>query len=153
MVKRDSSPGSTTANVAKCRCSLNRVMIGIFEIRNQPWVDGEAASRGVHGSHVPGHWNTPGHLLCVVDIFQCELVPAIPVAIVHVLPDDGVRTGRPVAVHLHPQASRMIVNYLWHVHIIQEVHQPFVSRRTIVFARFLLKWLLKDLLCHLRAVL
>ena len=30
MVKRESSPGSTTANVAKCLCSLNRVMIGIF---------------------------------------------------------------------------------------------------------------------------
>ena len=96
----------------------------------QSWVDGETSSGGVHG----------GHVLCVVDLLQIELVPAVPVAIVHVLSDDCVRAHRPVAVDLG------------HVHVIQEVDQLLASRRAVVFPCLLLQRFLQDLLSHLCAV-
>ena len=35
-----------------------------------------------------------------MDILESELVSAVPVTVVEVLPDDGVRTGGAISVHL-----------------------------------------------------
>ena len=56
----------------------------------QPWVDSEASGCWVHASDV----------LHVVDVLLGELVPVIPVPIVHVLADDRVGANRAVLVHL-----------------------------------------------------
>ena len=56
----------------------------------EPLTDGEAARGGVHA----------GDVLAVVDVLQTELVPAVPVTVVNVLPDDGVRPGRAVDIDL-----------------------------------------------------
>ena len=96
----------------------------------EPGVDGEAAGGGVHG----------GHVLCVVDLLEAELVPAVPVAVVDVLPDDGVGSHRAVLVHLG------------HVHVVQEVDELLAAGRTVVLTGLLLQRLLNDLLGHLGAV-
>ena len=66
----------------------------------QPRVDCEAAGCWVHASDV----------LHVVDVLLGELVPVVPVPIVHVLADKGMRANSPIEVNL------------WHVHVIQEVN-------------------------------
>ena len=38
--------------------------------------------------------------LCVVDILQGEFAPAIPVAVIQVLPDDRVGASRAIGVNL-----------------------------------------------------
>ena len=44
----------------------------------------------------------------------------IPVFVVQMLPDERVWLHRPVGVHL------------WHVHVVEEIHQLLVARRTVV---------------------
>lgn len=56
----------------------------------EPRVDGEGSCRGVHG----------GHVLHVVDVLERVLGAVVPVAIVHVLPDERVRLHRAVLVDL-----------------------------------------------------
>ena len=52
----------------------------------QPGVDGEAAACGVHA----------GAVLRVVDVLQLQLLSAVPVTVVNVLPDDRVWPRRPI---------------------------------------------------------
>ena len=96
----------------------------------QPRIDREAASGRVHR----------GDVLGVVDLLQAELVPAIPVAVVHVLTDDRVRTHGSIGVDLG------------HVHVVQEVDQLLAARGAVVLPRLLLQRLLQDLLSHLCTV-
>lgn len=56
----------------------------------------------------------------------------LPVPVVHVLPDEGVRGHGPVLVHLG------------HVHVVDEVDQLLRARRPVVSPRFLLQRLLQD---------
>lgn len=92
----------------------------------QPWIDGEAASSGVHA----------GDILHVVDLLQNQLGPVIPVVVVQVLPKERVWLDSAVRVHLG------------HVHVINEVHQLLVAWRAVVLSRLLLQWLLHHLLKH-----
>ena len=55
-----------------------------------PWVDGEAAGRGVHA----------GNVLDVVDVLGSQLVPVVPVVVVQVLTDQSVWLDRPVRIDL-----------------------------------------------------
>jgi len=61
------------------------------KVTQQAWVDGEAARRRIHARHV----------LRVVDVPKGQLRPVVPVAVVHVLPQNSVRLHCPVRVHLN----------------------------------------------------
>jgi len=60
------------------------------EVALETRVDREAAGRRVHARHV----------LRVVDVFQRQLGPVVPVAVVEVLADQCVRLYREVLVNL-----------------------------------------------------
>ena len=65
----------------------------------KPGVNGETASSRVHA----------GHILDVVDLFEGHLLSVVPVLVVKVLLDKGVRLDSAIGVHC------------WHVHVINEV--------------------------------
>ena len=90
------------------------------------WIDCKTSSWRIHASHI----------LTIVNVLLCQLVPIIPVAIVHVLSDQCVRSHSSICINL------------WHVHVIKEVDEFLVWRRSIVLACFLFQRLLKYLLCH-----
>ena len=96
----------------------------------QPRVDCEAACSWIHA----------GNILHIVNVLLGQLVPVIPVPVIHVLADKGVRPNSPVEIDLR------------HVHVVQEVDQLLGSWRTIVFPRLLLQRLFQDFLGHLRRV-
>ena len=60
------------------------------EVSLEPGVDGEAAGRRVHARHVLG----------VVDLFEAELLPVKPMAVVQMLSDQRVWLHREVLIHL-----------------------------------------------------
>lgn len=60
------------------------------EVALESRVDGERAGSGVHGPHI----------LDVVDVLEGVFGSVVPVAIVHVLPDQSVRLHSPVLIHL-----------------------------------------------------
>ena len=82
----------------------------------QPWRDGEATSRGVHARHI----------LTLVDLFQRQFSPIVPMTVIHVLSDQRMRLHCTVCVDL------------WHVHVVHKVDQFLVARWTKVTTCLLL---------------
>ena len=82
----------------------------------QARVDGERAGGGVHARHV----------LCLVDLFQRQLVAIVPVTVVEVLANERVRLHGEVLVDLG------------HVHVVDEVDETSCARRPEVTTSFLL---------------
>ena len=107
MAKRDSSLGKTTAKVAKCLCNLAGnhplwvILIHILHlglIAKLPAVGFMAAMYLQRA--VLFFVEVDKDSLCVVDILQGEFAPAIPVAVIQVLPDDRVGASRAIGVDL-----------------------------------------------------
>mmetsp|Transcript_11631 Transcript_11631/g.49673 ORF Transcript_11631/g.49673 Transcript_11631/m.49673 type:complete len:368 (-) Transcript_11631:7099-8202(-) len=88
----------------------------------QTGVDGERARGGVHARHV----------LRVFDLLQNDLVLVVPAVVVHELPRELDGRLRVVLVHER------------HVHVVEEVHELFRTRRAETHAGFLLQRLLDD---------
>ena len=60
----------------------------------QSWIDCEASSSWIHA----------GNVLGVVDVLQSQFVPTVPVTVINMLPDDGVRSCCPINInfrHVH----------------------------------------------------
>jgi len=68
------------------------------EVTQQARVDGEAAGGRVHARQI----------LRVVDLFQRQLGPVVPVAVVQVLPDQRVRLDSEVRIHLPTQHNQRL---------------------------------------------
>ena len=80
-----------------------------------PRIYGECAGCGVHASNV----------LTILDFLLREFDSVVPMAVAKVLTDDRVCLHGEVFVHFR------------HVHVVDEVNQPFVTRRTVHFTSFL----------------
>ena len=89
-----------------------------------PGIDGECAGCGVHA----------GDVLTILDFLLREFDSVVPMAVAKVLTDDRVRLHGEVFVHFR------------HVHVVDEVNQTFVTRRTEHFTSFLLQRLLHHFL-------
>jgi len=81
----------------------------------EPWIDLETTSRGVHASN---------HL-SVLDIFQNQLLPVIPMLVVLVLSEESNSCLCVVRVKLR------------HVHVIDEVNQLVLANGGKCFTSFL----------------
>lgn len=62
----------------------------------QSRVDRKTTRGGIHTRYV----------LAIVNIFQSELIPIVPMTVIHVLSDQCMRLNRSVGIHL------------WHVHVV-----------------------------------
>ena len=90
MVKRESGLGKTTEKVAKWRCSLG-LMVKLPAV-------GFMLATYLYNKWIAQTTVKPCHVLRVVNLLESEFVPAVPVTVVNVLPDDRVRP------HLHRTA-------------------------------------------------
>ena len=163
MVKRESGLGKTTEKVAKWRCSLGLMVklpaVGfMLATYLYKWIVQTTAK--------------PPHVLGVVNLLESEFVPAVPVTVVNVLPDDRVRphlhstalqynvtcslcspcrTRQPPACSCRPGSKPLQWSAILSIQGGWQ-YQFLVAWRAVVLPRLLLQRLLKDLLSHLRAV-
>ena len=96
----------------------------------QSGIDGEASGGWVHARQV----------LTIVNVFQRQLVPVVPMVVVQMLSNESVWLNRSIGIHFR------------HVHVIQEIDHLFATGWTIVLSSLFLQRLLQDLLQHLGSV-